>query len=111
LLAGEGTGLAMIEAYVLAGELHRFGGDVPRALAYYEARLRPFVRAKQKAAVRFRGFFAPRTALGLAVRDLAVNTFALPFVGKRLITRAVRDELILPDYEHGESMQELHLPA
>ncbi len=111
LLAGEGTGLAMIEAYVLAGELNRFGGDVPRALASYEARLRPFVTAKQKGAVRFRGFFAPRTALGLAVRDLAVNTFALPFVGKKLITRAVRDELTLPDYEHGESMQEISLPA
>jgi len=111
LLAGEGTGLAMIEAYVLAGELNRFSGDVPRALASYEARLRPTVKAKQKAAVRFRGFFAPRTAIGLAVRDLAVNTFALPFVGKRLVTRAVRDELALPDYEHGESMQELHLPA
>jgi 2-polyprenyl-6-methoxyphenol hydroxylase-like FAD-dependent oxidoreductase len=101
----------MIEAYVLAGELNRFGPDVPRALASYEARLRRFVRAKQKSAVRFRGFFAPRTALGLAVRDLAVNSFALPFVGKRLITRAVRDELTLPDYENGESMQELRLPA
>jgi 2-polyprenyl-6-methoxyphenol hydroxylase-like FAD-dependent oxidoreductase len=111
LLAGEGTGLAMIEAYVLAGELNRFGRDVPSALASYEARLRRFVRAKQKSAVRFRGFFAPRTALGLAVRDLAVNSFALPFVGKRLITRAVRDELTLPDYENGESMQELRLPA
>lgn len=111
LLAGEGTGLAMIEAYVLAGELNRFGRDVPRALASYEARLRPFITAKQRAAVRFRGFFAPRTALGLAVRDLAVNSFAIPFVGKRLITRAVRDELTLPDYEHGESMQEIHLPA
>lgn len=33
LLAGEGTGLAMAEAYVLAGELHRAGGDVARAFA------------------------------------------------------------------------------
>ena len=30
LLAGEGTGLAMAEAYVLAGELHRSGGDYAR---------------------------------------------------------------------------------
>ncbi len=30
LLAGEGTGLAMMEAYVLAGELHRCGGDHPQ---------------------------------------------------------------------------------
>ena len=84
---------------------------MPRALAYYEARLRPFVEGETEGRGALPGFFAPRTALGLSVRDLAVNTFALPFVGKRLITRAVRDELILPDYEHGESMQELHLPA
>ncbi|MGH3635412.1 MAG: FAD-binding domain, partial [Mycobacterium sp.] len=31
LLAGEGTGLAMLEAYVLAGELHRADGDYQEA--------------------------------------------------------------------------------
>ena len=42
-LAGEGTGLAMTEAYVLAGELHRSAGDLRRAFAAYDARLRSFV--------------------------------------------------------------------
>jgi 2-polyprenyl-6-methoxyphenol hydroxylase-like FAD-dependent oxidoreductase len=37
LLAGEGTGLAMVEAYVLAGELHRAGGNIERAFAAFEA--------------------------------------------------------------------------
>jgi 2-polyprenyl-6-methoxyphenol hydroxylase-like FAD-dependent oxidoreductase len=69
LLAGEGTGPAMGEAYVLAGELHRAGGDYARALQAYEAQLRPTLAAKRKAALRLRGFFVPRTGIGLKARD------------------------------------------
>jgi 2-polyprenyl-6-methoxyphenol hydroxylase-like FAD-dependent oxidoreductase len=98
LLAGEGTGLAMVEAYVLAGELHRTGGQVEPALKGFEERLRAFVTAKQKAALRFRGFFAPQTALALKVRNLAVNALAVPFLANRLIGGSLRDELVLPDY-------------
>lgn len=98
-LAGEGTGLAMIEAYVLAGELHRAGGDWARGLREYEARLRVFLRDKQRSALQFRGFFVPRTGLGLALRNVLVNAFALPFVAKRLVGRSVRDDLELPAYE------------
>ena len=47
LLAGEGTGLAMTEAYVLAGELARAKGDHRMAFAHYEARLMPFLKRKQ----------------------------------------------------------------
>ncbi|HEY7057084.1 MAG TPA: FAD-binding domain [Vicinamibacterales bacterium] len=98
LLAGEGTGLAMIEAYVLAGELHRADGDIVRALAAFEARLRSFVALKQKAALRFRAFFAPRTALALWVRNVAVSALAVPFLGNRLIVGSLQDDLVLPDY-------------
>lgn len=98
LLAGEGTGLAMIEAYVLAGELHRAGADVARASAAYEARLRAFVAAKQKAALSLRQFFAPRTALAHWLRDLAVNALSLPVVGRHILARSLRDDFVLPDY-------------
>ena len=98
LLAGEGTGLAMLEAYVLAGELHRAAGDFERAFAAYDARLHAFVSAKQKAARRFRGFFAPKTALALKVRNVAVAALANRFVAKRLLARAFRDDLDLPEY-------------
>ncbi|BCI91284.1 hypothetical protein NIIDMKKI_64900 [Mycobacterium kansasii] len=47
LLGGEGTGLAMTEAYVLAGELERAGGDHRRAFEAYEARLRPLSKASK----------------------------------------------------------------
>lgn len=65
LLAGEGTGLAMTEAYVLAGELHRARGDYTMAFQKYEKKLRSFLARKQNAAVGFASFFAPRNSLGL----------------------------------------------
>ncbi|HEY2407473.1 MAG TPA: FAD-binding domain [Polyangiaceae bacterium] len=98
LLAGEGTGLAMIEGYVLAGELHRTRGDVAAGLAAYEARLRSFVAAKQKAALRFRGFFAPESRFALKVRNVAVSTMSVPFIVNQLVARSLRDDLQLPDY-------------
>ncbi len=92
LLAGEGTGLAMLEAYVLAQEIDRSNGDFARAFSGYEGRLRAFVTGKQKAALGFRGFFAPRTALALAVRNLAVNAMAVPFVAKLLLARSLDED-------------------
>ena len=86
-----------IEAYVLAGELHRTGGDIERALAAFAARLRSFVTAKQRAALRFRSFFAPRTALALAVRNIAVRALSIPYLGTRLIG-SLQDDLVLPNY-------------
>ncbi len=98
LLAGEGTGLAMLEAYVIAGELQRAGGDFTRALAAYDARLRSFVTGKQKAARPFRGFFAPETTLGLRVRSVAIHALSLRFLAKPLLARSLRDDLELPRY-------------
>jgi 2-polyprenyl-6-methoxyphenol hydroxylase-like FAD-dependent oxidoreductase len=98
LLAGEGTGLAMAEAYVLAGELHRAGGNLARAFAAYDERLRPFVTAKQKAALRLRAFFAPRNTLALKMRNVAVNALSLRFLAKRLMAPSLADDLELPEY-------------
>lgn len=98
LLAGEGTGLGMLEAYVLAGELGQVDGDFVKAFASYEARLHTFVSAKQKAALWLRGFFAPKTTLALVVRHLAVHAFARPFVAKPLVARSFQDDFQLPEY-------------
>lgn len=98
LLAGEGTGLAMVEAYVLAGELHRAGGDHARALQAYEAQLRPFLADKQKAALRLRGFFVPKSRLGLKVRDWAVNLASISWLTNLVVGSALRDDFVLPNY-------------
>ncbi|OBF98906.1 FAD-binding domain [Mycolicibacter sinensis] len=97
LLGGEGTGLAITEAYVLAGELQRAGGDHRRAFAAYEARLRPFIESKQAGAKQFLGFFATRTRLGLWFRNLAIRAMNLRLL-TRLFAGTVRDDFDLPEY-------------
>jgi 2-polyprenyl-6-methoxyphenol hydroxylase-like FAD-dependent oxidoreductase len=97
-LAGEGTGLAIAEAYVLAGELLCTEGDYRRAFDIYEARLRPFVEAKQASAQRFISFFATRTGLGIWLRNLVMRTMNFRPLGDLLLTRGLRDDVELPDY-------------
>ncbi|MEZ4237341.1 MAG: hypothetical protein R3F59_14570 [Myxococcota bacterium] len=87
----------MTEAYVLAGELHR-APDVPSALRAYEERLRSFVHDKQVGAEQFRGFFVPSSRFWQSVRDLAVNAMRVPGLGGWLLSRELRDDLVLPDY-------------
>ena len=98
LLAGEGTGLAMTEAYVLAGELMRARGDHREAFAAYEARLRPLLTQKQKSARDFASSFAPRTRLGLWFRDQMTRLMGIPVVANALLGASVRDDCDLPDY-------------
>jgi 2-polyprenyl-6-methoxyphenol hydroxylase-like FAD-dependent oxidoreductase len=47
-MSGQGTGLALVGAYLLAGELATAGWDAEVAFAAYEARMRPFVEANQE---------------------------------------------------------------
>jgi 2-polyprenyl-6-methoxyphenol hydroxylase-like FAD-dependent oxidoreductase len=98
LLAGEGTGLAMAEAYVLAGELRRCGGEHAAAFARYEGRMRPFLRRKQAMAAGFASSFAPKTALGIAFRNLFTRLFRMPLLGRLALGRVLRDDIELPDY-------------
>jgi 2-polyprenyl-6-methoxyphenol hydroxylase-like FAD-dependent oxidoreductase len=97
LLAGQGAALAMISAYVLAGELGKCEGRPEIAFARYEQLLRPFMIAKQAAAQRFAGSFAPKTRLGLALRNQIMKSFALPFVANRALGRLL-DRIELPEY-------------
>jgi len=99
LLAGEGTGLAMAEAYVLAGELHACRGDFTTAFARYEERLMSFVEKKQAAAAKFASSFAPKTAAGLAFRNAVTKALRVPFVAEHLLGRDLRDDLLVPEYD------------
>jgi 2-polyprenyl-6-methoxyphenol hydroxylase-like FAD-dependent oxidoreductase len=47
-LSGQGTGLALVGAYLLAGELAAAGWDPAAGFAGYERRMRPFVEANQE---------------------------------------------------------------
>ncbi|WP_084484270.1 FAD-dependent monooxygenase [Nocardia anaemiae] len=47
-MSGQGTGLALVGAYLLAGELAAAGWDPAAGFAAYEARMRSFVEANQE---------------------------------------------------------------
>jgi 2-polyprenyl-6-methoxyphenol hydroxylase-like FAD-dependent oxidoreductase len=98
LMAGEGTGLAIAEAYVLAGELHACGGDVATAFARYEQRLMPLLKKKQRAAAKFASSFAPRTSAGILFRNYVTRLMRMPFVADLAIGRALQDDITLPHY-------------
>lgn len=103
LVAGEGSGLAIAEAYVLAGELQRAGGDYRTAFARYEELMMPFVRGKQASAAKFASSFAPKTAAGLAFRSIVTRLMRIPFVAEKFVVREMRDDIVLPDYRFGSS--------
>lgn len=50
-LSGQGTSMALVGAYVLAGELKAAGGDHGAAFANYEKELRGYVAANQELAL------------------------------------------------------------
>ena len=97
---GNGTGTAVIAAYVLAGELAAARGDHQAAFARYERLLRPYVARGQKQARGGRDFLAPATAKKIRQRD---RFFALlPYLpAKRLIrylSTRTASAIKLPEY-------------
>jgi 2-polyprenyl-6-methoxyphenol hydroxylase-like FAD-dependent oxidoreductase len=87
LLAGQGASLAMYGAYVLAHELAREPGNVPGALERYEARVRPIVSERQRAASRNVSWFLPRTRVGKMLRDRITQTATTPPIAWMLSRR------------------------
>jgi 2-polyprenyl-6-methoxyphenol hydroxylase-like FAD-dependent oxidoreductase len=97
-LAGEGAGLAITEAYVLAGELARAKDDHQSAFTAYENHLRPFVEDKQHAAQNFASTFVPQTHFGIWLRNQATKLMALPGAPNLMLGQSLRDDFSLPDF-------------
>ncbi len=97
LLAGQGSALAMVAAYILAGELHCADGDYARAFEQYQKLFGPFVLGKQRAALRFAGTFAPKSKFALFVRNQIFSLMAIPWIAD-LAARDLADNIELPDY-------------
>lgn len=98
LLAGQGSALAMISAYVLAGELANAGGRHEQAFGRYEALLRGFIDTKQRGAERFASAFAPKTRRGLWFRNQVIKAFAIPGLARLAVGRDITDTLRFPEY-------------
>ena len=98
LLAGQGTALAMVAAYILAGELYRASGDYKHAFAKYQELFAPFVRQKQDAALRLRVLFGPKSKLAMFVRNQVMNLVRIPWIARAAFSRDLVDKIALPEY-------------
>jgi 2-polyprenyl-6-methoxyphenol hydroxylase-like FAD-dependent oxidoreductase len=104
-LAGQGSSMALIGAYVLAGELAANGGDHARAFAEYERATRAFMQGNLDYTKGMVDGFAPKTKLGIwarnrfmgALRYLPGNALLMKWVMSGLVT--VANAISLRDYD------------
>jgi 2-polyprenyl-6-methoxyphenol hydroxylase-like FAD-dependent oxidoreductase len=98
LLAGQGSALAMVAAFVLAGELSKAGGRHEHAFDNYEKILRAYISVKQRGAGRFASAFAPKTRFGLFFRNQVIKVSGIPKIARLTFGRDIVDTLQLPTY-------------
>jgi 2-polyprenyl-6-methoxyphenol hydroxylase-like FAD-dependent oxidoreductase len=90
-LGGLGTGLAMVGAYVLAGELASAGGEHRVAFARYEEQMRSYAEGCQKLGEGAGPFLAPPTPAAIRRRNRAFRILSFrPLAGifNRMTTKA-----------------------
>jgi 2-polyprenyl-6-methoxyphenol hydroxylase-like FAD-dependent oxidoreductase len=90
LLSGQGTTLAMMGAYILAGELKVALGDHQRAFQEYERVFRPVVTQEQKMAGTAAKILIPGTPLGLWIRNHLVPLLLPPLLKATERSRGLR---------------------
>lgn len=98
LLSGKGSTLAIVGAYILAGELKEANGNYQTAFQQYQNIFKPFMSKKQKAAQGFAKSFVPKTNFGIWVRNLVFKMMSLPFVSKLVLNQFKDSELTLKEY-------------
>lgn len=98
LLSGQGSTLAMVGAYILAGELKEYNGNYKTAFAQYENIFKPFIESKQKIAQTFAKSLVPKSKFGIWMRNTFVNLMFLPFISKLFIKQFMDDKLNLKQY-------------
>jgi 2-polyprenyl-6-methoxyphenol hydroxylase-like FAD-dependent oxidoreductase len=99
-MSGIGTSLALVGAYILAGELAAADGDHRLAYAAYEREMREFAeRAQEFARNAGDGGLMPDSRAQVWLRNLSIRM--LPFLPRRLVGRGmekVAEVVELKDY-------------
>jgi 2-polyprenyl-6-methoxyphenol hydroxylase-like FAD-dependent oxidoreductase len=103
LLTGQGSTLAMMGAYILAGELKVALGDHKLAFPQYEQAFRPVVRQEQKKVGANARILVPATPLGLWMKTHVFPLLVPPLLvamehGRRLLPRSSSRPSRLKDY-------------
>ncbi|HEV8560990.1 MAG TPA: FAD-dependent oxidoreductase [Actinophytocola sp.] len=97
-IGGMGTGLGIVGAYVLAGELAAAGGDHRVAFPRYQELMRPYAWGSMGNAGKF---LAPRGKRGILLRNQMVKLMSCGPVIKMMgrMDMKVASNITLPDYE------------
>ncbi|GGO83095.1 FAD-dependent oxidoreductase [Nonomuraea cavernae] len=90
LFAGYGSALAVGGADRLGTELADRPGDIPAALAAWEAAIRPEAERKQKLGRRVKGVYAPANSLLLWLSQLPLRLATLPPVRRYMTRRFIK---------------------
>lgn len=106
-LTGMGTSLALVGAYVLAGELAAADGDHRRAFARYEQVLRPYVEQGQQMPGGGMKMYAPKSAfvigLGQMLNRAITSRVLQPLARKMFFSHA--ENIELPNYSTAPEQQ------
>ncbi|WP_168207407.1 FAD-dependent monooxygenase [Microlunatus elymi] len=96
--SGQGTALALVGAYILAGELTT-GTDLASALRSYEALMAPQIAAGQQLPPGSTSWSMPKTRYGVKLAELAtVIAGHRPVSSMMAKAMAVEDKIDLPSY-------------
>jgi 2-polyprenyl-6-methoxyphenol hydroxylase-like FAD-dependent oxidoreductase len=98
LLSGQGSTLAIVGAYILAGELKNANGNYTMAFEQYENIFKPFIDRKQKIAENFAKSLVPKSNFGIWLRNTFTNLMFLPLVSRLFIKQFMDDKLQLKNY-------------
>jgi 2-polyprenyl-6-methoxyphenol hydroxylase-like FAD-dependent oxidoreductase len=100
-MGGNGTSMALIGAYVLAGELAVSNGDYQAAFVQYEHEMRDFVKRCQEFALQGKSFLMPSSRIQYWL--INQTTRMLPYLPwKHLITESFQkttNAITLKDYK------------
>ena len=101
-LAGHGTSLALVGAYVLAGELAARPDDPPAAFAAYQRAMQAYVDACTKLPPGGVGAFAPQSRLMIRMRMASMRSMTcwpMRAILEREFSKGGR--MVLPEYQRG----------
>ncbi|MBP1964515.1 FAD-dependent monooxygenase [Paenibacillus aceris] len=105
-LSGQGSSLAIVGAYVLAGELKEANGDFTKAFTAYEQKMRAFVQKNQKVGLVAAGGMIERSNFKIRVRNCMLRVpFLMTFMYKavmKMISKAA-NAIELEDYRNRQS--------
>lgn len=100
-ISGTGPSVAIVGAYVLAGELAKYGTDYEKACVGYEGLMRPFANKAQKLPPGASAIVNPETAWSISVLNEVLG-FVSWSGSPGLLERfggPPADGIVLPEYE------------